>query len=240
MGKRIESQRAGKGGPPYGATQRALAPAKYPAMDEVQKNSKIVGQVVALNAEPGHTGVLAQIMLESGKKFYVLAAESLTIGQNVEFGKTSSLNIGNVLYLKDIPEGCPIFAVENVPGDGGMFAKSSGLYALVMTKDEKNVFVKMPSGKTISMNTECRATVGCVAGGGRIEKPLLKAGANWHKHRARHKKYPNVRGVAMNPVVHPFGGSQHHAGKSKSTSRNAPPGRKVGAIASKRTGRRKK
>ena len=44
----------------------------------------------------------------------------------------------------------------------------------------------------------------------------------------------------MNPNSHPFGGGQHHAGKSKSTSRNAPPGRKVGAIASSRTGRKKK
>ncbi len=54
------------------------------------------------------------------------------------------------------------------------------------------------------------------------------------------QKYSKVRGVAMNAVDHPFGGMQHHPGKSKSTARTRPPGRKVGSIASKRTGRRKK
>ena len=48
------------------------------------------------------------------------------------------------------------------------------------------------------------------------------------------------RGVKMNPVDHPFGGKQHHKGKSSMTSRNAPPGRKVGHIAASRTGRRKR
>ncbi len=111
---------------------------------------------------------------------------------------------------------------------------------MVMTKDERHAFLKLPSGKTIKVGLECRATIGNVSGSGRPEKPLVKAGAAHHRFKARSRMYPRVRGVAMNPLNHPFGGSAHHAGKSKSTARNAPPGRKVGAIASSRTGRRQK
>jgi len=80
--------------------------------------------------------------------------------------------------------------------------------------------------------------VGIVAGGGRIDKPILKAGRNYHKFKAKRKSWPKVRGVAMNPVDHPFGGGNHqHIGKPSTVSRYAPPGRKVGLIAARRTGR---
>ena len=59
--------------------------------------------------------------------------------------------------------------------------------------------------------------------------------------RAKNKLYPKVCGVSMNAVDHPFGGSSsHHKGKPTQSSRNAPPGRKVGKIAPRRTGRTKR
>lgn len=99
--------------------------------------------------------------------------------------------------------------------------------------------------------------LGLVAGGGRIDKPILKAGRSYHKYKAKRKSWPRVRGVAMNvsdfrkekllsqkyfyllqPVDHPFGGGNHqHIGKPSTVSRYAPPGRKVGLIAARRTGR---
>lgn len=80
--------------------------------------------------------------------------------------------------------------------------------------------------------------VGVVAGGGRIDKPLLKAGASYHKYRVKRNCWPRVRGVAMNPVEHPHGGGNHqHIGHPSTTARDAPPGRKVGLIAARRTGR---
>jgi large subunit ribosomal protein L2 len=148
--------------------------------------------------------------------------------------------VGNVLPLAKVPEGCPVFCIEKSLEDGGTMVRSAGLYGLVMSKTDKSGLVKLSSGKMTQVPLECRATIGCVAGGGRKEKPLVKAGAKFHLMRARRHHYPGIRGVAQNAVDHPFGGSGHHAGKSKSTSRNAPPGRKVGAIASSRTGRRKR
>ncbi len=75
-------------------------------------------------------------------------------------------------------------------------------------------------------------------GGGRTDKPLLKAGRSFHKYRVKRNEWPRVRGVAMNPVEHPHGGGNHqHIGKSSCISRYAPAGRKVGLIAARRTGR---
>uniref|UniRef100_A0AAZ3SF89 Large ribosomal subunit protein uL2 n=1 Tax=Oncorhynchus tshawytscha TaxID=74940 RepID=A0AAZ3SF89_ONCTS len=79
---------------------------------------------------------------------------------------------------------------------------------------------------------------GVVAGGGRIDKPILKAGRAYHKYKAKRNSWPRVRGVAMNPVEHPFGGGNHqHIGKPSTIRRDAPAGRKVGLIAARRTGR---
>lgn len=39
---------------------------------------------------------------------------------------------------------------------------------------------------------------GVVAGGGRIDKPILKAGRAYHKYKAKRNCWPRVRGVAMN------------------------------------------
>lgn len=80
--------------------------------------------------------------------------------------------------------------------------------------------------------------VGIVAGGGRIDKPLLKAGRAYHKYKVKRNSWPKVRGVCMNPVEHPHGGGNHqHIGMASTVSRYKSHGRKVGLIAARRTGR---
>jgi len=80
--------------------------------------------------------------------------------------------------------------------------------------------------------------IGIIAGGGRTDKPVLKAGNCYHKHKARGRAtWPRIRGVAMNPVDHPHGGGNHqHIGKPSTISRYASAGQKVGLIAARRTG----
>ncbi|HIH16550.1 MAG TPA: 50S ribosomal protein L2 [Candidatus Diapherotrites archaeon] len=240
MGKRTRTQRAGKGSPTYRASGRGVADVKYVDYNEPQKEGVFRAEVMDLVTDAGRTGIVAELLFEDNRRGFQVAPEGISVGQNLQYGKKAALDVGNVLPLGEIVEGCPVFNIELNPGDGGRLVKSSGLYGLIVTKDKKYVYVKLPSGKTTQLNPLCRATIGLSAGGGRVEKPLLKAGSMFHKMHASHHKYPLVRGVAMNPLDHPFGGSQHHAGKSKSTSRHAPPGRKVGAIASSRTGRKKK
>ncbi|MBI5554106.1 MAG: 50S ribosomal protein L2 [Candidatus Diapherotrites archaeon] len=213
-----------------------MARAKYP----LPKENTVRGEVVELLIDPARTSVLAEVILEDQTRVHLVAPEGSHVGQQIQIGKEGEVNVGNVLPLSVLAEGTPIFNIEATPGDGGQFARASGGYALIVTKNAGKVLVKLSSGKVREFNPDCRATIGIAAAGGRTEKPFIKAGARYHLMHAKGQKYPRVRGVAMNALDHPFGGSQHHPGKSKSTARGAPPGRKVGAIASSRTGRRKK
>ena len=118
--------------------------------------------------------------------------------------------------------------------------RAAGTTAVVIGKTKKAVIIQFRSKKTKEFNPECRAIVGIAAGGGRLEKPILKAGKRMKMMRAKNKLYPQTSGVAMNAVDHPFGsGRGRHIGKSKVAPRHAPPGRNVGSIRSKRTGAKK-
>lgn len=239
MGRSLWSQRRGKGSPTFQAKLFGTR-SSYSAPDAVERQEIVWGEVEELYKESGRNSIIAHIRLGSGKEQFVVAAEGLAVGRKIQQGSQAGIEIGNVLFLKGIPEGCPIFNIEKTPGDGGKLARSTGTYGFIVTKDQRRAFVRLSSGKTIELPLESRATIGNVAGGGRKEKPFVKAGNRFYALKAKKIKYPTVRGVAMNAVDHPFGGAQHHPGKSKSTARNAPPGRKVGAIASSRTGRKKK
>jgi len=139
-----------------------------------------------------------------------------------------------------MPEGTIICNVENKVGDRGVLARCSGDYATIITHlpDEGKTRVKLPSGAKKTLSSSARATIGIVAAGGRIDKPILKAGRAYHKYKAKKKCWPVTRGVTMNPVDHPHGGGNHqHLGKASTIRRDAPPGQKVGLIAARRTGR---
>ncbi|MCD1171621.1 hypothetical protein KPL84_00195, partial [Bacillus anthracis] len=114
-----------------------------------------------------------------------------------------------------------------------------GNYATVIAHnpDTKRTRVKLPSGTKRVLPSNNRAMVGVIAGGGRIDKPMLKAGRAYHKYKAKRNCWPKVRGVAMNPVEHPHGGGNHqHIGKASTVRRGASAGRKVGLLAARRTG----
>jgi len=139
-----------------------------------------------------------------------------------------------------MPEGSIISNVEAKVGDRGVYARSSGNYATIISHnpDDSTSKIRLPSGAKKTVPSDCRAMVGLVAGGGRIDKPLLKAGVTHHKYKAKRNCWPVVRGVTMNPVDHPHGGGNHaHVGKPSTVRRDAPPGQKVGLIAARRTGR---
>jgi large subunit ribosomal protein L2 len=105
--------------------------------------------------------------------------------------------------------------------------------------DADRVLIKLPSGAMKHFDARCRATVGCLAGGGRLEKPLLKAGKGHYKNIARGHWYPMVRGNKMNAGEHPFGGKQHH-GAITPRGVGGSPGQHVGSFGSRRTGRKKR
>ncbi|MBI2651643.1 50S ribosomal protein L2, partial [Candidatus Woesearchaeota archaeon] len=139
-----------------------------------------------------------------------------------------------------IPEGVAIYNIEALPGDGGKFVRASGNSAKIITKMQDTIVVELPSSKRRVFLPDCRATVGTIAGSGRKEKPFLKAGKRYYAMKAKNKLWPQVSGTSMNAVDHPFGGrSSASKGGPTQSSRNSPPGRKVGKIAPKRTGRKR-
>jgi large subunit ribosomal protein L2 len=244
MGRRIQGQRRGRGGPTFRAPSHRYKSRKKHIRTEDE--DVVTGRVVGIEHDPARSAPIAEVEFGDGgsspsgdgDRRLVLAPEGIAVGDEIQVGVSASIEPGNTLPLAEIPEGVPVCNVESSPGDGGKFARASGTNADLITHDRNAAVVKLPSGETKRLDPECRATIGVVAGGGRTEKPFVKAGNKHHKMRARGSKYPTVRGVAMNAVDHPFGGGgRQHPGRPKSVSRNAPPGRKVGDISSRRTGR---
>merc|ERR1712070_79535 len=124
-------------------------------------------------------------------------------------------------------------------GDRGRVARTSGNYATIISHnvDAGTSRVRFPSGSKKTIQSTCRGTVGIIAGGGRVDKPMLKAGRAFHKYKAKRNCWPKARGVAMNPVEHPHGGGNHqHIGHPSTVRRDSVPGQKVGLIAARRTG----
>lgn len=236
MGRRIQGQRRGRGGPTFRApSHRYKADLGHRSVEDADTVS---GEVIDIEHDPARSAPVALVEFDDGDRRYVLAPEGVGTGDELQIGISAEISEGNTLPLAEIPEGVPVCNVESRPGDGGKFARASGVSATLITHDRDAAVVQLPSGEVKRLDPRCRATIGVVAGGGRTEKPFVKAGAKHHKMRARGTKYPRVRGVAMNAVDHPFGGGgRQHPGRPKSVSRDAPPGRKVGAISSRRTGR---
>jgi large subunit ribosomal protein L8e len=118
--------------------------------------------------------------------------------QFIYCGKKAALSVGNVMPLASMPEGSIVCNVEHRVGDRGTFAKASGDYAIVIAHnpDTGLTRVKLPSGAKKVLSSQARAMVGQVAGGGRLEKPLLKAGVAYHKYKAKRNSWPKARSGA--------------------------------------------
>jgi large subunit ribosomal protein L2 len=236
MGRRIRGQRRGRGTPTFRApSHRYKADLEH---RKVEDGDSISGTVVDIEHDPARSAPIAAVEFEDGDQRLVLVPEGVGVGQEIQVGVSAEIAPGNTLPLAEIPEGVPVCNVEANQGDGGKFARASGVNAQLIAHDRDVAVVKLPSGEFKRLDPQCRATIGVVAGGGRTEKPMVKAGNKYHKVKSRGTVWPRVRGVAMNAVDHPFGGGgRQHPGQPKSVSRNAPPGRKVGDISSRRTGR---
>ena len=237
MGKNILVQRRGRGGFIFRApTHRRIHATGYNSV-----NGHSTGWVRDLLHEVARGAPLARLQVGRSGEIYVPAAEGMFVGQPIQIGSEVPAETGNIKALGRIPEGTMICNVELRPGDGGSLSRSSGTYALVVSHTAAGTELRMPSGRTIHLNDRCRAMIGVVAGAGRTEKPFLKAGPKWLLQRSRGRKWPVVKGQAMISASHPYGGGRHkHAGKPTTVGRWTSPGRKVGNIAARQTGRAKR
>jgi large subunit ribosomal protein L2 len=232
MGKRIISQARGKGSSTYRVKCNAF---KYKLC--YPRNLGETGKVLKLLPSSAHTAPLAKV--RAGKElFYIPAFKGMLEGQTIEF-ETKEKKEGNILKLKDIPVKSKVYCVESKPGDGGKFIKTGGSSAEILRKNEKDVFLIMPSKKELKLNGNCRAIIGIIAGAGRLEKPIVKAGKNHYIKKAKNKLWPRTSARKVNAIDHPFGSGRGKVAKSKIAKRNAPPGAKVGLVRPNRTGKRK-
>lgn len=233
MGKRIIQQARGHGSLTYRVRKKAYRyRIEYPTINIQGK-----GKVVELLNSPAHSAPLVKVLVDK-TTFYNPACKNIIEGQEIEIGKAA--NEGDIARLKDIAIGTQIFNIEARPGDGGRFVRTSGLSAVVSKKTAGNVAILLPSKKEVWLDENCRATTGIIAGSGRKEKPIVKAGKKHYMMKARNKLWPRTSAVKMNAIDHPFGSGRGKRIKSKIAKRNAPPGRKVGLLRPRRTGRRKR
>jgi large subunit ribosomal protein L8e len=246
MGRVIRAQRKGKGHGVYRAHKHhRIAAAQYRRLDYAERHGYIRGVVKSIRHDPGRGAPLAEIAFRDPyryglRKEFFIAAEGIYTGQYIYCGSSANVAVGNVLPLSNIPEGTVICNVEGISGDRGQFGRATGCYATIIgqSDDGLKTRVRLPSGARKTLNSTCRATIGLIASGGRTEKPILKAGNQFHLFRRKRANWPEVQGVQMNPVDHPHGGGNHkHLGKPGTVSKFAPPGQKCGLIGARRTGR---
>ncbi len=232
MGKRIIPRARGAGGPRYVApSHRYLGKVEYFPFGPVS------GKVIDIKHDPGRSAPLAIIRNEEGKQIFQIAPEGMQVGDLVSYD--GEIKKGNVLELSKIPEGTKIFGIENYPGSGPKMCRSSGVAAQILSKKGDKVSIQFSSGAVREMDGRCRASIGIPAASGRPEKPWLKVGTQWFAKMTRGKIFPRSAGVAQTPADHPYGGRSKRPRPSRTVSRSAPPGAKVGSIAARRVGKRK-
>lgn len=244
MGRVIRSQRKGKGGIFKSVTRLRKGAAQLRTLDYSERHGYVRGIVKEIIHDPGRGAPLARVVFRDPYRFKLrtetfIANEGMYSGQFIYAGRKAALTVGNVLPLSSMPEGAIITNVEEKVGDRGALARTSGNYAIVIghNHDEGKTRLKLPSGAKKVVPSSARGMIGVVAGGGRIDKPMMKAGRAFHKYKVKRNSWPRTRGVACNPVDHPHGGGNHqHIGAPSTVSRYAPAGQKAGLIAARRTG----
>lgn len=231
MGKRIVQQARGKGSLTYRVRKKAFKhKIGYPLLNFSGK-----GKVTKLFNSKAHTTPLVKIS-SGNDSFTIPAANEVYEGQEVEVnGKPEN---GNVLKLKDIPQGTKVFNIESYPGSGGKYMRAGGCSAIVMGKDKKGIEIMIRRRK-IKLNENCRATIGVCSGDQRKLKPIIKAGKKHHMMKSIGRKWHLTSAVKVNAIDHPFGGGRGKRIKPKISKRNSSPGQKVGHVRPKRTGKKK-
>ncbi len=176
---------------------------RYRLVDFKREKEGIPAVVKTVEYDPNRTARISLVIYADGEKRYIIAPNGIEVGQQIVSGKGVAPEVGNTMYLSEIPLGTIVHNIELTPGCGAVLARSAGAYAQLTSRDGKYAIVKLPSGETRMVLITCRATIGTVSNGDHGLEKSGKAGRSRWKGRR-----PRVRGVAMNPVDHPMGGGE--------------------------------
>ncbi len=187
---------------------------RYRIIDFKRDKDNIPAIVKSIEYDPNRSARIALLYYKDGEKRYIIAPKDLKVGQEVISGKGVAPEIGNTLYLSEIPLGVIIHNIELHPGKGAAIARSAGTYAQLVAREGKYAVLRLPSGETRKVLVTCKATIGSVSNPDHKNIKIGKAGRNrWLGRR------PRTRGVAMNPVDHPMGGGEGKASGGHPRSR---------------------
>jgi large subunit ribosomal protein L2 len=187
---------------------------KYRIVDFCREKDGIPATVKTIEYDPNRSARIALVFYADGEKRYIVAPHGLQVGQKILSGKGVSPDLGNTLFLSEIPLGTVIHNIEMQPGRGAKIARSAGSYAQLTSRDERYATIKLPSGEVRKVLCACKATIGMVSNIDHNLQVSGKAGrTRWMGRR------PRVRGVVMNPVDHPMGGGEGRASGGHPRSR---------------------
>jgi large subunit ribosomal protein L2 len=180
---------------------------RYRIIDYKRNKPGVEARVVSIEYDPNRSANIALLYYRDGEKRYILAPDTLTVDTLIVSGPDAEPKVGNSVPLKKIPIGLPIHNIELKSGRGGQIVRSAGTMAMVQSKEDKFVTVKLPSGEVRLINGECFATIGQVSNLEHKNRKIGKAG------RKRHMGWrPSVRGIAQHPGSHPHGGGEGRSG----------------------------
>jgi large subunit ribosomal protein L2 len=187
---------------------------RYRLVDFLREREGIEAVVKTVEYDPNRTARIALVVYADGIKKYIVAPAGLKVGQVLTSGANIPPEIGNALFLSDIPLGTIIHNIEQRPGQGAQIARSAGSFAQLTSREGKHAIIRMPSGELRKVLVACKATVGTVSNADHALEKSGKAGrTRWLGRR------PRNRGVSMNPVDHPMGGGEGRASGGHPRSR---------------------
>ncbi|HPI70323.1 MAG TPA: 50S ribosomal protein L2 [Tenuifilaceae bacterium] len=191
---------------------------RYRLIDFARERDGVAAVVKTIEYDPNRSARIALLVYTDGEKRYIIAPAGLQVGQTIMSGTGVAPEVGNALYLSDIPLGTVVHNIELKPGQGGIMARSAGSYAQLLAREGKHAILKLPSGEIRMVLTSCKATIGTVSNSDHALVRSGKAGrSRWLGRR------PRTRGVAMNPVDHPMGGGEGRASGGIPRSRKGIP-----------------
>jgi large subunit ribosomal protein L2 len=175
--------------------------AAYRLIDFKRRKFDVAATVERLEYDPNRTGYIALIKYADGELSYILAPQRLAVGDSVMSGRSVDVKPGNAMPLGSMPVGTIVHNIETKAGSGGALARAAGAYAMLAGRDQGYALLKMKSGETRMVRSDCMATVGAVSNPDHVNEVIGKAGrTRWKGAR------PVSRGIARNPVDHPNGG----------------------------------
>lgn len=186
----------------------------YRVVDFLYDKVNVTGRIASLEYDPNRSSFIALVIYRDGEKRYVLAPQSMRVGQIVVTSETAPLESGNRTVLSRIPIGTVVYNVELERGRGGVLVRSAGVGAIIMAQEGPHTSIQLPSGEVRMINSKNWASIGSLSNPEHGFMTIGKAG------RQRHRGIrPTVRGTAMNPRDHAHGGGEGRTQLGRSAPR---------------------